>query len=85
MDKYCWQDIGSSYLPSEFNAAVLDAELDEFETIQAGRHRVWNLYAEMLPDWPRRNDVRLMTVPADCEHTAHLLFCVCQPTGIATN
>ncbi|MCM6778318.1 dTDP-4-amino-4,6-dideoxygalactose transaminase [Nocardia sp. CDC159] len=74
VDKYSWQDIGSSYLPSELNAAVLDAQLAEFETIQAGRHRVWNAYAAALPDWARRNDVRLMTVPADRQHTAHLYY-----------
>ncbi|MEU7145724.1 dTDP-4-amino-4,6-dideoxygalactose transaminase [Nocardia sp. NPDC046473] len=74
VDKYSWQDIGSSYLPSELNAAVLDAQLDEFDTIQAGRHRVWDAYAAALPEWAARNDVRLMTVPADREHTAHLYF-----------
>ncbi|MBF6078472.1 dTDP-4-amino-4,6-dideoxygalactose transaminase [Nocardia beijingensis] len=74
VDKYSWQDIGSSYLPSELNAAVLDAQLDEFDTIQAGRHRVWDAYAAALPDWARRNDVRLMSVPADREHTAHLYY-----------
>ncbi|MEU2177300.1 dTDP-4-amino-4,6-dideoxygalactose transaminase [Nocardia sp. NPDC019219] len=74
VDKYSWQDIGSSYLPSELNAAVLDAQLDEFDAIQAGRHRVWDAYAAALPDWARRNDVRLMSVPADREHTAHLYY-----------
>ncbi|WP_327114917.1 dTDP-4-amino-4,6-dideoxygalactose transaminase [Nocardia sp. NBC_01730] len=74
VDKYSWQDIGSSYLPSELNAAVLDAQLDEFDTIQAGRHRVWDAYAAALPDWARRNDVRLMSVPADRAHTAHLYY-----------
>ncbi|WP_433598407.1 dTDP-4-amino-4,6-dideoxygalactose transaminase [Nocardia sp. CA-135953] len=74
VDKYSWQDIGSSYLPSELNAAVLDAQLDEFETIQTGRHRVWDAYAAALPDWARRNDVRLMAVPADRTHTAHLYY-----------
>ncbi|MFF3224150.1 dTDP-4-amino-4,6-dideoxygalactose transaminase [Nocardia suismassiliense] len=74
VDKYSWQDIGSSYLPSELNAAVLDAQLDEFDTIQAGRHRVWDAYAAGLPEWAARNDVRLMTVPADREHTAHLYY-----------
>lgn len=74
VDKYSWQDIGSSYLPSELNAAVLDAQLAEFETIQAGRHRVWDAYAAALPEWARRNDIRLMTVPADREHTAHLYY-----------
>ncbi|MBB5917697.1 dTDP-4-amino-4,6-dideoxygalactose transaminase [Nocardia transvalensis] len=74
VDKYSWQDIGSSYLPSELNAAVLDAQLAEFEAIQAGRFRVWNSYAAALPDWAARNDVRLMEVPADREHTAHLYY-----------
>ena len=74
VSKYSWQDLGSSYLPSELNAAVLDAQLDEFEEIQRGRRRVWDAYAYALPDWAARNDVRLMTVPADCEHTAHLFY-----------
>ncbi|MFI9511122.1 dTDP-4-amino-4,6-dideoxygalactose transaminase [Nocardia sp. NPDC052566] len=74
VDKYSWQDIGSSYLPSELNAAVLDAQLDEFESIQKDRHRVWDTYAALLPEWARRKDVRLMHVPADREHTAHLFY-----------
>ncbi|WP_405136023.1 dTDP-4-amino-4,6-dideoxygalactose transaminase [Nocardia sp. NBC_01388] len=74
VDKYSWQDIGSSYLPSELNAAVLDAQLSEFDIIQANRHRVWNSYAAALPEWAGRNDVRLMTVPEDRDHTAHLYY-----------
>jgi dTDP-4-amino-4,6-dideoxygalactose transaminase len=74
VDKYSWQDIGSSYLPSELNAAVLDAQLDEFDAIQAGRFRVWTAYAAALPDWAARNDVHLMQVPPDREHTAHLFY-----------
>ncbi|MBU3066968.1 dTDP-4-amino-4,6-dideoxygalactose transaminase [Nocardia sp. NEAU-G5] len=74
IDKYSWQDIGSSYLPSELNAAVLDAQLAEFDVIQAGRLRVWNAYASALSGWAARNDVRPMRVPADREHTAHLYY-----------
>lgn len=74
IDKYSWQDIGSSYLPSELNAAVLDAQLAEFDAIQAGRFRVWNTYAAALPGWAARNDVRPMRVPADRAHTAHLYY-----------
>lgn len=74
VDKYSWQDIGSSYLPSELNAAVLDAQLAEFDTIQRQRHRVWDTYAAALPEWAARNDVRPMTVPADRGHTAHLFY-----------
>lgn len=74
VDKYSWQDIGSSYLPSELQAAVLDAQLDEFAAIQTHRHRVWNTYAAQLRDWAQRNDVQLMTVPPWCRHTAHLYY-----------
>ncbi|RBO89624.1 dTDP-4-amino-4,6-dideoxygalactose transaminase [Nocardia puris] len=74
VDKYSWQDIGSSYLPSELNAAVLDAQLTEFAAIQSGRHRVWEAYAAGLADWAARNDVRLMTILDGAEHTAHLFY-----------
>lgn len=74
VDKYSWQDIGSSYLPSELNAAVLDAQLTEFDTIHVGRHRVWNDYSENLSDWAKNHDVQLMTVPDDREHPAHLFY-----------
>jgi dTDP-4-amino-4,6-dideoxygalactose transaminase len=74
VDKYSWQDIGSSYLPSELNAAVLDAQLAEFPAIQAARFQVWNSYAAALPDWAARHGVHLMRVPADRTHTAHLFY-----------
>lgn len=74
VDKYSWQDIGSSYLLSELNAAVLEAQLGEFDAIQTGRWRVWHTYAHALPEWARHNDIRLMQVPADREHTAHLFY-----------
>ncbi|RMI29948.1 dTDP-4-amino-4,6-dideoxygalactose transaminase [Nocardia stercoris] len=74
VDKYSWQDIGSSYLPSELNAAVLDAQLAAFGEIQAARFRVWDAYAAALPGWAAANDVRLMHVPGDREHTAHLYY-----------
>lgn len=81
VDKYSWVDSGSSYLPSELNAAVLDSQLEEFETIQSLRHRIWNAYAEGLRAWAEEQGVRLMSVPADREHTAHLFFMV-MPTPL---
>ena len=74
VDKYGWQDIGSSYLPSELNAAVLDAQLGAFDAIHAARHRVWDAYASGLGDWAAGNDIRPMTVPPGREHTAHLYY-----------
>ncbi|WP_306365030.1 dTDP-4-amino-4,6-dideoxygalactose transaminase [Nocardia sp. CC227C] len=74
VDKYSWRSIGSSYLPSELNAAVLAAQLAEFDQIQAGRHRVWSRYAAELREWASLAGVRLMTVPPDRKHTAHLFY-----------
>ena len=74
VDKYSWKGLGSSYLPSELNAAVLDAQLAEFDRSQDERHRVWNTYAVELDDWARRNDVRLMEVGEHRRHSAHLFF-----------
>ena len=48
VDKYTWQDHGSSYLPSEIQAAVLVAQLEAFAHIQARRHHAWDRYAREL-------------------------------------
>ncbi|WPO85517.1 dTDP-4-amino-4,6-dideoxygalactose transaminase [Herbiconiux sp. KACC 21604] len=76
VDKYTWQDQGSSYLPSELNAAVLDAQLAAFDTIQAARHRVWNAYAAALGEWADARGVRLMSSDPALEHSAHLFYLV---------
>ena len=50
VDKYTWVDIGSSYLPSEVNAAFLWAQMQEAHTITQDRLRVWDSYHEALVD-----------------------------------
>ena len=74
VDKYTWVDRGSSYLPSELNAAVLDAQLAAFPEIQRLRHRVWDAYAAGLAAWAADAGVHLMPVPDGVEHPAHLFF-----------
>jgi dTDP-4-amino-4,6-dideoxygalactose transaminase len=73
VDKYTWVDWGSSYLPSEFNAAVLDSQLDEFEEIQARRHAIWNTYRSELDMWASANGVSLMSPPGGV-HAAHVFY-----------
>ncbi|MFF2274175.1 dTDP-4-amino-4,6-dideoxygalactose transaminase [Agromyces sp. NPDC058136] len=73
VDKYSWVDWGSSYLPSEYCAAVLDAQLDAFDQIQSHRHRTWERYAEGLAEWAGRVGVELME-PAGGIHAAHLFY-----------
>lgn len=74
VDKYSWQDVGSSYLPSELNAAVLDAQLAAFEEIQRRRHSVWDAYAAGLADWAGEHGVDTMSATPGLEHSAHLYY-----------
>lgn len=73
VDKYTWVEWGSSFLPSELNAAVLDAQLDEFDTIQERRFAIWNTYKNELESWANENSATLMS-PADGVHAAHVFF-----------
>jgi len=73
VDKYSWAQLGSSYLPSELNAAVLDAQLSAFETIQQHRHSIWNRYATELVEWAADEGATLMDPPSGV-HAAHLFF-----------
>ena len=73
VDKYTWVEWGSSYLPSELNAAVLDSQLDDFELIQEKRFSIWNRYNLELNEWAVDQDVRLMSPPFG-EHAAHVFF-----------
>jgi dTDP-4-amino-4,6-dideoxygalactose transaminase len=67
VDKYGWVDIGSSFLPSEFAAAVLLAQLEEAGAVQARRVAIWHRYQQGLRNLEIRGDLELPTCP---EHTA---------------
>lgn len=66
VDKYTWQDLGSSYLPSDILAAFLFAQFEAKEAIHAQRRRVWEYYHSRLSDWAGRNGVSLPFVPEHC-------------------
>lgn len=70
VDKYSWRDIGSSYLPSEINAALLYAQLEIADRINDGRRSVWNIYYEKLKGLP----MDLPIVSEGCVHNAHMFF-----------
>ncbi|MEU6083137.1 dTDP-4-amino-4,6-dideoxygalactose transaminase [Streptomyces sp. NPDC047108] len=72
VDKYRWVDLGSSYILPEMLAALLAAQLEEYDTIQKRRHAVWNLYHARLAEWASDQGVELPTVPDDRTHSAHL-------------
>jgi dTDP-4-amino-4,6-dideoxygalactose transaminase len=74
VDKYTWVGLGSSYLPSDILAAILYAQLEARETIQARRRRIWENYQSGLKDWALRNDMHLPTVPAHCSQPFHMFY-----------
>ncbi len=74
VDKYTWVDVGSSYLPSELNAAFLCAQLEASDDIQAMRQRVWHYYSQNLQDWAADNEVRMPIVPPYCEQSYHMFY-----------
>jgi dTDP-4-amino-4,6-dideoxygalactose transaminase len=74
VDKYTWVDIGSSYLPSEINAAFLWAQLQEAESITRQRLKTWERYHEVFAELENQGRVRRPVVPPECRHNAHLYY-----------
>lgn len=78
IDKYRWQDFGSSYLPSEMNVAYLYAELLEKERIQKERMMCYDTYKELLQPAADAGKIELPFVPEECQHNAHMFFIKCK-------
>lgn len=74
VDKYTWVDLGSSYLPSELQAAFLLGQLESEAKIQSRRRRTWETYHRELTRWAEQRGIGLPTVPADCEPSWHLYY-----------
>ena len=74
IDKYTWVDFGSSYLPSELNAAYLYAQLEMADEIFDDRMRSWNRYYELLSPLAKEGKIELATIPEGCEHNAHMFY-----------
>jgi dTDP-4-amino-4,6-dideoxygalactose transaminase len=72
VDKYTWQDLGSSFLPSDLIAAFLWAQLEEAERITRERLAIWNRYHAMLEPLERQGLLRRPIIPADCQHNGHI-------------
>ncbi len=74
VDKYTWVDLGSSYLPSELNAAYLFAQLELKEEINNNRLSSWNKYYELLKPLADTGAIELPVIPEDCKHNAHMFY-----------
>nr|WP_330370895.1 dTDP-4-amino-4,6-dideoxygalactose transaminase [Butyrivibrio sp. LB2008] len=74
IDKYTWVDAGSSYLPSELNAAFLFGQLERYEEIQISRMNAWNNYYGLLKVLEDKGDIELPFIPRECVHNAHMFY-----------
>jgi len=74
VDKYSWVDIGSSYLPSEINAAFLFAQLESAEEINSYRLDCWNTYYKKLRPLEDAGKIRLPYIGDDVAHNAHMFY-----------
>jgi dTDP-4-amino-4,6-dideoxygalactose transaminase len=79
VDKYTWQDLGSSFLPSDFTAAFLWAQLEEAQRITSERLAIWQRYHDMLAPLEQRGLLRRPVIPAHCQHNGHLYYVLLPP------
>ena len=74
IDKYTWEDYGSSYLPSELNAAFLYAQLEQADEINEQRLQSWDLYYSRLSELANNGLIELPHIPKHCRHNAHMFY-----------
>lgn len=74
IDKYTWMDVGSSYLPSELNAAYLWAQLEIADEINMNRLSSWRLYKDLLNEIEESGKIELPFIPEHCQHNAHMFY-----------
>ncbi len=78
VNKYGWVDTGSSFLPSEVNAAFLLAQLEELDTIQNRRKMLWDIYLEELAPLAVKGYFTLPDIPGYATNNAHMFYIVCR-------
>lgn len=78
VDKYGWVDIGSSFLPSDLNAAYLYGQLENLDLIQAKRKDLWSKYFYLLEGLQAKGLVTLPCIPEYATNNAHMFYLVCR-------
>lgn len=85
VDKYSWVDVGSSYLPSEINAAYLFAQLEEADQINDKRLLLWKEYYRGLKQLEDNGFIQLPVIPDSCVHNGHMFYIKCKDLYERTN
>lgn len=84
VDKYTWVDLGSSYLPSELNAAYLYAQLTNADKINQNRLDSWNMYYHGLFPLQESGKIELPIIPSGCKGNAHMFYIKVKDLGERT-
>jgi len=79
VDKYTWQETGSSFLPSELTAAFLWAQLQDAARVTDGRRWLWSNYQAQLQPLEAAGLLTRPDIPAECRHNGHLYFLILAP------
>ena len=79
VDKYTWQEVGSSYLPGELTAAFLWAQLEEAQAITTRRLASWDHYHTALAPLEVKGVLRRPVISVDCQHNAHMYYVLLAP------
>lgn len=74
VDKYTWQNLGSSFLPGELIAAFLWAQLEDAEQIIKKRMTSWQIYHDLCEDLEKKGLIRRPIIPNECTHNAHMYY-----------
>lgn len=77
INKYEWIDLGSSFLPSELNAAFLFAQLEELDKIQSQRISIWNYYYDQLVNLANQGFFQLPIYSKNSTNNGHLFYLIC--------
>lgn len=85
IDKYTWQHLGSSYLPSELVAAFLFAQLEDAKSITDARLTLWNHYHVGFLDFENREMLKRPFIPEDCQHNGHMYYILVSDLEKRTN
>lgn len=79
VDKYTWQEVGSSFLPGEITAAFLWAQLQEAQAITNSRLAIWDKYHASLSELELQGALRRPIIPESCQHNAHMYYVLLTP------
>lgn len=77
VNKYEWIDTGSSFLPSEINAAYLYAQIENIDDIQARRRNIFDTYYKGLETWSKQHDIQFPYIPDYATNNGHMFYMVC--------